>query len=112
MRSATDIIIPTQMEDKPIGGVFGMLQLWAQENNGRQDVLLNLIEFLPIWPMPELHYIDVYMKRNKVQENVGKYLMLGKLSRRITFAENDKNQLHVIFDLPTETKQERKPRGW
>ncbi|MCX7124627.1 MAG: ParA family protein, partial [Gammaproteobacteria bacterium] len=48
MRAATHIIIPTQMEDKPIRGVFGMMQLWMQEKKNREDDNpLNLIGILP-----------------------------------------------------------------
>ena len=107
MRSATDIIIPTQMEDKPIRGVFGMLQLWAQENNSRPDSKpLKLIGILAnMFDARTALHNSLYEELSK-NEELGKYLMPCKLSRRIIFAENDTEAAapRSIFDLPNTDK--------
>lgn len=107
MRCATDIIIPTQMEDKPIRGVFGMMQLWAQENNSRpNDKPLNLIGILANMYDGRTALHTILFNELKENEAVGKYIMPHKLSRRITFAENDTESAspRSIFDLPNSNK--------
>lgn len=111
MRAATHIIIPTQMEDKPIRGVFGMMQLWMQEKKNRMDDNpLNLIGILPnMFDSRTALHTSMYedLKNNPV---IAEHLMPCKLSRRITFAENDTENAmpKSIFDLPNsnKTKQE------
>jgi chromosome partitioning protein len=107
MRSATDIIIPTQMEDKPIRGVFGMMQLWAQENSTRPNHKpLNLIGILAnMFDKRTVLHSSLY-EELKANKEVGKYLMPDKLSRRIIFAENDTESAspRSIFDLPNSDK--------
>ena len=90
MRSATDIIIPTQMEDKPIRGVFGIMQLWAQENSLRgAHNQLNLIGILPnmVDARTALHSSML----NSVSDDpvLGPHIIPFKLKRRIIYAEND-----------------------
>jgi len=107
MRAATDIIIPTQMEDKPIRGVFGMMQLWMSEKKLRpQDNPLNLIGVLPNMfdARTALHTGMYESLRN--DEMISPYLMPCKLSRRITYAENDTENAmpKSIFDMPNSNK--------
>ncbi len=107
MRAATDIIIPTQMEDKPIRGVFGMMQLWLQERKLRTHANdLNLIGILPnMFDSRTALHSCMYenLKRNEV---VSPHLMPCKLSRRITYAENDTENAipRSIFDMPNSNK--------
>ena len=107
MRAASHIIIPTQMEDKPIRGVFGMMQLWMQEKKNRDDFNpLNLIGILPnMFDSRTALHASMYddLKNNVV---IAEHLMPCKLSRRITFAENDTENAmpKSIFDLPNNNK--------
>ena len=107
MRAATHIIIPSPMEDKPIRGVFGMMQLWMQERKRRDEHNpLNLIGILPnMFDGRTALHTSMYedLKNNPA---VAPYLMPCKLSRRITFAENDtENSLpKSLFDLPASNK--------
>lgn len=107
MRAATHIIIPTIMEDKPIKGVFGMLQLWMQESS-RRDMsnLLNLIGILPnMFDRRTTLHKDLYDSLRQNNE-IRDYVMPCKLSRRITYAENDcENAMpKSLFDLPSSNK--------
>lgn len=107
MRAASHIIIPTQMEDKPIRGVFGMMQLWMQEKKNRDDFNpLNLIGILPnMFDNRTALHTSMYddLKNNPA---IAEHLMPCKLSRRITFAENDTENAmpKSIFDLPNTNK--------
>jgi len=107
MKAATHIIIPTQMEDKPIRGLFGMMQLWMQEKKNRYEHnQLNLIGILPnMFDTRTALHTSMYddLKNNPV---IAEHLMPCKLSRRITFAENDTENAmpKSIFDLPNTNK--------
>lgn len=107
VRAATHLIIPTQMEDKPIRGVFGMMQLWMEETKNRNyDNPLNLLGILPnMFDTRTALHTSMYdaLQRN---ETIAEHLMPCKLSRRITFAENDtENPVpKSIFDLPSNNK--------
>lgn len=103
IRSATHIVIPTIMEDKPMQGVYGMVQLWMQESITRErERPINLVGILPnlFDPRTTLHN-DMY---NSLLEHhtIGKYMLKEKLSRRVIFAENDSPSAspRSIFDLP------------
>lgn len=107
MRAASHIVIPTQMEDKPIRGVFGMMQLWMQEKKNRPDERpLHLLGILPNMfdQRTALHTSML----DALQENalIAEHLMPCKLSRRITYAENDTENAmpKSIFDLPNSNK--------
>lgn len=107
MKAATHIVIPTQMEDKPIRGLFGMMQLWMQEKKNRdENNQLNLIGILPnMFDTRTALHTSMYedLRNNPV---IAEHLMPCKLSRRITFAENDTENAmpKSIFDLPNTNK--------
>lgn len=114
MKAASHIIIPTQMEDKPIRGLFGMMQLWMQEKKNRDDLNpLNLIGILPnMFDTRTALHTSMYedLKNNPV---IAEHLMPCKLSRRITFAENDTENAmpKSIFDLPNNNKAKQECMG-
>lgn len=110
MRAATHIIIPTQMEDKPLRGVFGMMQLWMQERKNRDESNpLNLLGILPnMFDARTVLHTSMYedLKSNPV---IAEHLMPCKLSRRITIAENDTENAmpKSIFDLPNTNRSKQ-----
>ena len=107
MRGATHIIIPSPMEDKPIRGVFGMMQLWMQERKRRDDGNeLNLIGILPnMFDGRTALHTSMY-ENLMANEAIAPHLMPVKLSRRITFAENDTevSMPKSLFDFPNSNK--------
>lgn len=107
MRAATEIIIPSQMEDKPLRGVFGMMQLWVQEKKRRNEGNpLNLIGILPnMYDARTALHTSMYEDLMN-NENIAPHLMPCKLSRRISYAENDTENAmpKSIFDLPSSNK--------
>jgi len=110
IKAATHIVIPSVMEEQPVQGIYGMLQLWMQESLAREkNRPLKLIGILPnMFKQTRLHK-DIL---TSLQDNVaiGKYIMPVKLSQRIVFAEIDSEDAnpHSIFDFQNQNvaKQE------
>lgn len=102
IKAATHIVIPSVMEEQPVQGIYGMLQLWMQESLSREkNRPLKLVGILPnMFKQTRLHK-DIL---TSLQENsaIGKYIMPVKLSQRIVFAEIDSEDANPrsVFDFP------------
>ncbi|OGT45706.1 MAG: hypothetical protein A3E83_04535 [Gammaproteobacteria bacterium RIFCSPHIGHO2_12_FULL_41_20] len=102
MKAATHIVIPSVMEEQPVQGIYGMLQLWMQESLTREKSNpLTLIGILPnMFKQTRLHK-DIL---KSLQDNaaIGKYILPIKLCQRIVFAEIDAEEAtpRSIFDFP------------
>ncbi|MDA8561706.1 ParA family protein [Gammaproteobacteria bacterium] len=101
IKAATHIIIPSVMEEQPVQGIYGMLQLWMQESLIREkNRPLNLVGILPnMFKQTRLHKDILYSLKNN--NAIGKYIMPVKLSQRIVFAEMDSEDANPrsIFDF-------------
>ena len=107
IRVATDLLIPTLMEDKPLQGTYGMSAVWMQESTRTTreyplklaGILVNLFDNRTI-----LHN-DLYdgLQNSSV---LGSHLIPHKISRRIVYAENDQkgSNPRSIFDLSGDGK--------
>ena len=101
IKAATHIVIPSVMEEQPVQGIYGMLQLWMQESLAREkNRPLKLVGILPnMFKQTRLHK-DIL---TSLQENsaIGKYIMPVKLSQRIVFAEIDSEDANPrsVFDF-------------
>ena len=101
IKAATHIIIPSVMEEQPVQGIYGMLQLWMQESLSRERSRpLQLIGILPnMFKQTRLHK-DIL---KSLQDNtaIGKYILPVKFSQRIVFAEVDAadSSPRSIFDF-------------
>ncbi len=104
MKAATDIVIPAVMEEQPVQGIYGMLQLWMQESLIREKSRpLNLVGILPnMFKQTRLHK-DLL---NSLQGNpaINRYILPAKLNQRIVYAEVDAEEANPrsIFDFPDE----------
>lgn len=104
IKAATHIVIPSVMEEQPVQGIYGMLQLWMQESLMRDKSRpLNLIGILPnMFKQTRLHR-DIL---TSLQDNssIGKYVLPVKFSQRIVFAEVDAadSNPRSIFDYPAQ----------
>lgn len=102
MKAATHIVIPSVMEEQPVQGIYGMLQLWMQESLVREkDRPLQLIGILPnMFKQTRLHK-DI-LKSLQDNSAIGKYVLPVKFSQRIVFAEVDAadSTPRSIFDFP------------
>jgi chromosome partitioning protein len=102
IRAATHILIPSVMEEQPIQGVYGMLQLWMQESLRRDTKNpLNLLGILPnMFRATNLH--QDMLRSLQDNPSIAKYVMPVKLGQRTVFAEVDAEGAipKTIFDLP------------
>jgi chromosome partitioning protein len=102
MKAATDIVIPSVMEEQPVQGIYGMLQLWMQESLAREKSRpLNLVGILPnLFKQTRLHK-DLLQS---LQDNpaLNRYILPVKLNQRIVYAEVDSEEANPrsIFDFP------------
>ena len=95
IKAATHIIIPSVMEEQPVQGIYGMLQLWMQESLIREkNRPLTLVGILP----------TMYKKQTRLHRDLLNSLqdvMPVKICERIVFAEMDSENAnpHSIFDF-------------
>lgn len=102
IKAATHIVIPSVMEEQPVQGIYGMLQLWMQESLVREkNRPLQLIGILPNMFKPTRLHRDIL---KSLQDNpaLSKYVLPVKFSQRIVFAEVDAadSNPRSIFDFP------------
>ena len=101
IKAATHIVIPSVMEEQPIQGIYGMLQLWMQESLAREKQRpLQLIGILPnMFKQTRLHR-DILTSLCD-NDAIGKYVLPIKFSQRIVFAEVDaaESNPRSIFDF-------------
>ncbi|TAK74150.1 MAG: ParA family protein [Gammaproteobacteria bacterium] len=102
IKAATHIVIPSVMEEQPVQGIYGMLQLWMQESLTREKSRpLQLVGILPnMFKQTRLHK-DI-LKSLQDNSAIGKYILPVKFSQRIVFAEVDAadSTPRSIFDFP------------
>jgi chromosome partitioning protein len=106
VKAASHILIPSTMEEQPIQGVYGMLQLWMQESLRREkNNELTLIGILPNMFRPVNLHRDL-LEGLKQNEALAQYVMPVMLYQRTVFAEVDAEGADpkTIFDLPDNNK--------
>ncbi|OGT06292.1 MAG: hypothetical protein A2X78_01445 [Gammaproteobacteria bacterium GWE2_37_16] len=102
VRAATDILIPSTMEPQPIEGIYGMLQLWRQEQMRRNpDHPLNLLGILPNMFKKGINLHEGFLENLKRNKNISEFIIGATLGRRTIFAEVDADGAKPgsIFDL-------------
>lgn len=102
IKAATHIVIPSVMEEQPVQGIYGMLQLWMQESLTRDKSRpLNLVGILPNMFKPTRLHRDI-LKSLQDNPSIGKYVLPVKFSQRIVYAEVDAadSNPRSIFDIP------------
>ncbi len=109
IRAATHLIIPCIMEDKPIKGAYGMINLWMSESIRRNDngeEALSLLGILPNLYDSKTSLHKDYYSSLKNQEKMSKYVMPLTIGKRIAFAEVDSSDYPVksVFNLPDNNK--------
>lgn len=101
-KAATHILIPAQMEEYSIQGIFGMLQLWKQQTYARSvEEPIELIGVLPN------KYRGVNLHRDFLEglrssSGIADYIMPYILKERAIYAEVDVESAspRTIFELP------------
>ncbi|MFQ5544039.1 MAG: ParA family protein, partial [Nitrospiria bacterium] len=106
IKAATHMVIPSIMEEQPIQGVYGMLQLWKQEALSRDPSRpLELVGVLPNMFRPINLHRDM-LRSLRETEFVKQYIMPVSLGSRASFSEVDAEgaKPESIFDLPDSNK--------
>lgn len=103
IRAATNIVIPSVMEPQPIEGIYGMLQLWKQEQLRRSsESPINLAGILPNMFNGRTSLHKDLLSGLKDNPMISDFVIPYKLGRRVVFAEIDAEgaQPSSIFELP------------
>lgn len=102
IKAATHLVIPCLMEEHPVQGLYGMLQLWMQESHQRNsNNPITLVGILPNM-VRKITLHNSMLESLKSHEGLGKYVMPVRLTQRAAFAEVDATGAHPqsVFDLP------------
>lgn len=101
-KAASHIVIPAQMEQFSIEGIYGMLQLWKQESYSRgQDKTIELIGILPNQVRDIKLHKEFYDELCQMS-GVGELIIPHKLKKRAIYSEIlvEGASPKSIFDLP------------
>lgn len=103
IKAATHLVIPAQMEQFSIEGIFGMLQLWKQETYSRtKDNPITLIGILPN-QVRDINLHKNFKEDLSSKKEIGAYVMPHIIKKRAIYSEilvenaNPKS----IFELST-----------
>jgi len=102
IKASSHIVVPSQMEQFSIEGIYGMLQLWKQESYSRtKDNPINLVGILPNQVRDiklHKHFLAGLSKMN----GVGDYIMPHLIKKRAIYTEIlvEEASPKSIFDLP------------
>tara|TARA_Y100000815_G_scaffold275347_1_gene312995 strand:+ start:2801 stop:3667 length:867 start_codon:yes stop_codon:yes gene_type:complete len=111
LKAATHLVIPSKMEDKPVQGVYGMMQLWMAESVERdKDDELKMVGILANMVRKNASLHKQLYEAMVSHETFGKYVLPSIIGDRIAFAESDTANPapRSILDLPSsnQAKQE------
>lgn len=102
IKAATHLVIPAQMEQFSIEGIYGMLQLWKQESYSRpKNCQIDLVGILP----NQLRDVKVHkelLENLKQMKNTAQYVMPLQIKKRAIYTEilTEEANPKSIFDLP------------
>lgn len=102
IKAATHLVIPAQMEQFSIEGIYGMLQLWKQESYSRpKNNQISLIGILPN-QVRDINIHKGFLTDLKTKENVNKFLMPMSIKKRTIYTEilTEEANPKSIFELP------------
>ena len=103
IRAADYILIPSQMEQFSIDGIYGMLQMVKTENYRRdKDNKLKLIGILPNH-VRDTNLHNAFLKQLKSNDGIKDYVLPHHLKKRTIYAELmvDSHEPSFIHDLKT-----------
>lgn len=104
IKAASDIVIPAQMEQFSIEGIYGMLQLWKQESYTRTaDHPIQLVGILPN-QVRDIRLHKQFLDELRTMTGVSEYVLDCLIKKRAIYTEilvEDANP-RSIFELPAE----------
>lgn len=87
IKACTDIIIPAQMEEDSIDGIYGMLQLWKQETYERsENNPINLVGIIAN-RVRNVSLHNSFYKQLKSLESTKNYIAPHKINERVIYGE-------------------------
>jgi chromosome partitioning protein len=87
IKAATHLVIPAQMEQFSIEGIYGMLQLWKQETYSRNsDYPIELIGILPN-QVRNINIHKSFLSDLKNKEFTSKYVIPHEIKKRAIYTE-------------------------
>lgn len=87
IKAASHLVIPAQMEQFSIEGIYGMLQLWKQESYCRaKQNPLDLVGILPN-QIREINIHKGFLKNLKQMKNTAQYVMPFEIKKRAVYTE-------------------------
>lgn len=102
IKAATHLVIPAQMEQFSIEGIYGMLQLWKQESYSRPKK--NQISLVGILPnqIRDVKIHNQFLEDLKQKENTGKFVLPFLIKKRTIYTEilTEEANPRSIFDFP------------
>jgi chromosome partitioning protein len=107
IKAATHMLIPSIMEEQPIQGIYGMMQLWMQESLSRpSDHKLDLIGILPNLFRRNTNLHKDMLQGLKENSQLSKFILPCEISQRTVFAEVDSEHAspRCIFQLAAKDK--------
>ncbi|MBS0358994.1 MAG: ParA family protein [Proteobacteria bacterium] len=104
IKAASHLVIPSQMEQYSIDGIYGMMQLWKQETYVRNEE--NPITLVGILPnqVRDINIHEQFFDSLSQTEGIKNYLIPHKIKKRAVYTEmlvEDANP-KSIFQLPKE----------
>ncbi len=102
IKAATHLVIPAQMEQFSIEGIYGMLQLWKQESYSRpKDNQIELVGILPN-QIRDVRIHKEFLSNLKLMKNTAQYVMPLSIKKRTLYTEilTEEANPKSIFDLP------------
>ena len=103
IKAASHILIPAQMEQFSIEGIYGMLQLWKQESYARaQDDPIHLVGILPN-QVRDIKLHKQFLDGLRKMKGVSDYVMPHIIKKRAIYTEIlvEKAKPKSIFELPS-----------
>jgi chromosome partitioning protein len=102
IKAATHLVIPAQMEQFSIEGIYGMLQLWKQESYTRpKNNQINLVGILPN-QVRDVKIHKEFMASLKQMKNTAQYVMPYFIKKRTLYTEilTEEANPKSVFELP------------
>lgn len=102
IKAASHIVIPSQMEQFSIEGIYGMMQLWKQETYSRgQHNPITLVGILPN-QVRDINLHEQFYNSLQTTDGIKDYILPFKIKKRAIYSEilvEDANP-KSIFELP------------
>lgn len=102
IKACTDMVIPSQMEEDSIDGIYGMMQLWKQETYARPaEKPINLVGILAN-RVREVSLHKNFFEQLKSLESTKDYVIDKKIKERVIYGELrvKEDRPKSVFELP------------